>query len=395
MLCVYHIAKLTMPDLLLCIQFHQPIRLRRYTVFDTGEDYFDLIATADFTRTAAKQTYLPLLSLLTAMAKKHRSKFTVSLSLTGPTLTNLSLYAPEVLEAIGVLAAKSTVSLAASSSHHTVAVLDHPQEFCAQVATYREVLHRTLGVTTTMLVTPDLIHTDSLNGAVAGSGITSVLIPSSAGGWPRLTGPAGSLKEIPIDLGRSAALAGNLAGSQHQTELSAELTASDGSRAMFIAAEDLVNSDAPMGARFAHFESFVAAYVKRGGRFVSAGDLAPAAEIGAGYESTVLRSGRLPTGDLTHVLGNTMQSNALNTWAKLGARLGVLVGATAKGAPPRAVLEAWRHLGSIDHLSAMSTLPLQAAAGSTETGGSIYDSPYDAYINYMNVLDSLGTRLAK
>ncbi|MFN8816831.1 MAG: glycoside hydrolase family 57 protein [bacterium] len=112
--------------------------------------------------------------------------------------------------------------------------------------------------------------------------------------------------------------------------------------------------------------------------------------------------------DLSAWLGNAMQSNALNEVYRLErlvkqrvARLRVAavapeaVGAgsdsgSGQARDADALLEDWRKLTTSDHFYYMSTK--YWADGDVHTYFSPYDSPYDAYINFMNVLDNLRTR---
>jgi alpha-amylase len=54
------------------------------------------------------------------------------------------------------------------------------------------------------------------------------------------------------------------------------------------------------------------------------------------------------------------------------------------------ILEDWRKLTTSDHLYYMCTK--YWADGDVHKYFSPYDSPYDAYINFMNVLDNLRQR---
>ncbi len=75
-----------------------------------------------------------------------------------------------------------------------------------------------------------------------------------------------------------------------------------------------------------------------------------------------------------------MQSNALHELYRLEREV------KATGDP--AILNDWRCLQSSDHFYYMSTK--QMADGDVHRYFSPYDSPYDSYINFMNVLDNCG-----
>ena len=87
--------------------------------------------------------------------------------------------------------------------------------------------------------------------------------------------------------------------------------------------------------------------------------------------------------DLSPWLGNAMQSNALHELYKLEPAV--------KAAADQPLLADWRKLTTSDHFYYMSTKYF--AQGETRKHVNPYESPYDAYINFMNVLDNLRTRI--
>ena len=86
--------------------------------------------------------------------------------------------------------------------------------------------------------------------------------------------------------------------------------------------------------------------------------------------------------DLSAWLGNAMQSNALHELYKLEQPI--------KAAGDKILLEDWRRLTTSDHFYYMCTKYF--ADGDVHKYFNPYESPYDSYINFMNVLDNLRTR---
>jgi alpha-amylase len=98
--------------------------------------------------------------------------------------------------------------------------------------------------------------------------------------------------------------------------------------------------------------------------------------------------------DLTAWRGNAMQHNALDECYRSRRPQGRLVEAKNSATPSasrrRHILEDWRKLTTSDHFYYMCTK--YWADGDVHKYFSPYDSPYDAYINFMNVLDNLRSR---
>ena len=103
--------------------------------------------------------------------------------------------------------------------------------------------------------------------------------------------------------------------------------------------------------------------------------------------------------DLSAWRGNAMQHNALEETYRVEKILkDRMVEIKAKADPEQTkeieyILTDWRKLTTSDHFYYMCTK--YWADGDVHKYFSPYDSPYDGYINFMNVLDNVKTRLAK
>jgi len=86
--------------------------------------------------------------------------------------------------------------------------------------------------------------------------------------------------------------------------------------------------------------------------------------------------------DLSAWLGNPMQSNAIHELYRLEKKV--------KRVNDERVLSDWRKLQVSDHFYYMCTKYF--ADGDVHKYFNPYDSPYDSYINFMNVLDHLQKR---
>ena len=89
--------------------------------------------------------------------------------------------------------------------------------------------------------------------------------------------------------------------------------------------------------------------------------------------------------DLSAWLGNAMQSNALHELYRLEEAV--------KAADDPQLLHDWRRLQTSDHFYYMCTKWF--ADGDVHKYFNPYESPYDSYINFMNVLDNVRSRLRK
>ena len=87
-----------MASVVFYFQVHQPFRLRRYSIFDSGADYFDESANQAICRKVADKCYLPTNSLIARLIDEHEGRFKVSYCISGMAVEQFRAYAPEVLE---------------------------------------------------------------------------------------------------------------------------------------------------------------------------------------------------------------------------------------------------------------------------------------------------------
>ena len=98
--------------------------------------------------------------------------------------------------------------------------------------------------------------------------------------------------------------------------------------------------------------------------------------------------------DLSAWLGNAMQTNAQTELYRLETKITQAIREASPGeerSEAEAVLRDWRRLSTSDHFYYMCTKYF--ADGDVHKYFNPYDSPYDSYINFMNVLDNLRTRI--
>jgi alpha-amylase len=87
--------------------------------------------------------------------------------------------------------------------------------------------------------------------------------------------------------------------------------------------------------------------------------------------------------DLSAWLGNAMQSNALHELYRMEREV--------KAASGPELLRDWRRLQASDHFYYMCTKTF--GDGDVHRYFNAYETPYDSYINFMNVLDNLRSRV--
>jgi alpha-amylase len=388
-----------MPEVCFYFQVHQPYRLRRFRVFDIGEER-DPFADEENRRIlerVAEKCYRPANALLAELIRRSEGCFRLALSLSGVLLEQLAAHAPETLESFQALVATGGVELLGETYHHSLASLGDRAEFETQIALHQAALHRWFGRRATVFRNTELIYTDALAPAIAAAGFRGVLVEGADHvlGWRSPNHVYAAAEEAGLRLlARNYRLSDDVGfrfstrewdGWPLTADRWAEWIATSGGDSVHVFCDyetfgEHQWRDTGIFEFLAHVPE---AFARRGLRFVQPADLAAREPVGT-------LSFPLPTSwadierDTTAWLGNGLQQAA-------HARVYRLREAVLAAADP-ALAERWRRLTTSDHLYYMCTKWF--ADGDVHKYFSPYETPYDAFVTYMNVLQDLEQRLA-
>lgn len=421
-------------------QVHQPFRLRRYSVFDQDPFYFDDAKNAEIVRKVADKCYRPATSLILDLVKRHKGAFRVSYALTGVVLDQLQQWAPDVIDLFKRLGDTGCCEFLGETYHHSLSFLYSRREFEDQVNMQTARIRELFGQTPTVFRNTELIYSNELAahlahmkdesgnprfyGAICEG--TDFLLGYRAPSYvyrPPLWDPFASGKGEELK-GRDGRPFGLLLKNYR---LSDDIAFRFGNRQWaewpltaekFAKWVNLVNGDGYLCNLFMDYETLGEHQWADTGIFSFLESLPEKIfDVNPGHNHFCTPTEALkqfsPVGvydvhnyiswadterDLTAWRGNAMQHNALEECYRLEPLIKERVAKAAAGgdAAERAhaghLLTDWRKLTTSDHFYYMCTK--YWADGDVHKYFSHYDSPYDAYINYMNVLDSVRTRLA-
>ena len=164
-------------SLCLYFQIHQPARLRLYRFFDIGKDshYYDDFTNRTILRRVAQKCYLPMNSLLLDLIKKHKGAFKVAFSISGSALEQFDRYAPEVIDSFKALADTGCVEFLCETYYHSLASLASPAEFKHQVLKHKAAIESHFGVTPVTFRNTELIYSDTIGAQVYEMGFHTML----------------------------------------------------------------------------------------------------------------------------------------------------------------------------------------------------------------------------
>lgn len=162
-------------------QVHQPLRIKKYRIFDIGLDdnYFNDASETSLNNKkvlekVASKSYLPTNQLLLEVLEKY-PQFKVSFSFSGVFLEALEKYLPQVLESFKKLVATSRVEVLSETYHHSLAFLYSKKEFRRQVQLHRKKIKELFGIDTKVFRNTELIFNNDLAFEAEGLGFKGIL----------------------------------------------------------------------------------------------------------------------------------------------------------------------------------------------------------------------------
>ena len=166
-----------MKTVCLYFQVHQPWRLKKYRFFNMGKDhnYLDDLANRSILQKVARQCYLPMNAMLLKLIEEHKGQFRCSFSITGIAIEQFKAYAPEVLESFKALAKTGCVEFLAETYSHSLASLASKEDFADQVKLHAQMIKKEFGVKPTAFRNTELIYSDEIGAMVSELGYKTML----------------------------------------------------------------------------------------------------------------------------------------------------------------------------------------------------------------------------
>ncbi|MDY6914515.1 MAG: glycoside hydrolase family 57 protein [Planctomycetota bacterium] len=390
-----------MASVVFYFQVHQPFRLQRYSIFDSGANYFDDACNEDICRKVAAKCYLPAGRLILELIQRHAGRFRASYSLTGTIIEQLQRWAPEVLEVFVELAKTGAVEFITETYYHSLAFLYNRQEFIAQTQKHCELMEKLFGQRPRTFRNTELTYNNDVARVVQDMGFDTVLTEGAdhvlAYRSPNFIYQPPNCDKLKM-LMKNYRLSDDIAFRfSERTWPQWPLTAEK-----FAQWVDQINGNGYVCNLFMDYETFGEHQWAETGIFEFLQAMPDKVlETGKNDFLTVSQAvERYPSAgeiDVPHMiswadterdisawLGNSMQSNALQDIYRLADEV------IATG--DDVLIDNWRKLQTSDHFYYMCTKWF--ADGDVHKYFNPYESPYDAYINYMNILDSIRGRIA-
>lgn len=166
-----------MKTVCLLFEIHQPFRLKKYRFYDIGADhyYYDDYANEEILKRNAYQSYIPAGKMLLDMIGATEGRFKVALSISGVAFEQFEFYCPEFLDIVRELVATGCCELCCETNAHCLSSLVDSEEFVHQVALQKQTLHDSFGYEPRTFVNTGLIYNDEIGAEVAAMGFRGII----------------------------------------------------------------------------------------------------------------------------------------------------------------------------------------------------------------------------
>ena len=387
----------------LYFQVHQPFRYRRYRFFDIGNDhyYYDDFANESIMRKVADRCYLPANKLILDLVKKYKGKFKVAFSISGLGLEQFELYAPEVLDSFRELAETGQVEFLSETYSHSLVALKNKDLFVRQIQEHDALIEKYFGKKPAVFRNTELIYSDEIGQTIADLGFKAMLTEGAKHvlGWksPNYLYVNAINPRLKV-LMRNYKLSDDIAfrfSNQGWNEypLTADkfvgwMTAKQDDEIfnLFMDYETFGEHQGAETGIFKFLEALPGEVIKSGKlQFATPSEVAdkfqPISAVNVPYTISWADEER----DLTAWLGNQLQNEAFDKLYELSDRI--------KNVDDPDLIKDWNFLQASDHFYYMCTKFF--SDGEVHKYFNPYENPYEAFINYMNVLNDFTLRLDK
>lgn len=390
----------------ICLYFtvHQPVRLKKIRFFDIGNsDYcFDDYQNEYILQKVAQNCYLPANKLILELIHKYRGRFKVAFSISGTAIDQFKIYAPQVIDSFRELADTGCVEFVAETYSHSLAAIKNSAEFKKQVKLNADAIESLFRLRPTVVANTELIYSDEIGELVAEMGYKAILTegPHHILNWrsPNYLYKNAINRSLTVLLNNDM-LSNDIAHRFSDSNWCGwPLTAPK-----YVSWLNKLPEKEKIVNLFMNYETFGERHKSESGIFDFLNTLPLAvfrksefkfhtpSEILANYEPISKLNAPTPISwadsekDLSAWFRNELQQEALENLYELSEKI--------EHCHDEKLLKDWQYLQTSDHFYYMSTKHHFNRA--IHASCSPYDSPYEAFINYMNVLNDFTIRLNK
>ena len=384
----------------ICLYFeiHQIIHLKRYRFFEIGRDhyYYDDYENERSINDIAERSYVPALQTLIEMAKENGKFFKVALSLSGVGLEQLEMHAPQVIDLLQELNGTGCVEFLCEPYSHGLASLGNEESFRDECMRMKAKIKELFGQSPKVFRNSSLIYSDEIGAQVAAMGFKGMLTEGAKHilGWksPHFIYNCALNPNLKLLL-RDYKLSDDISLRFNNSDWSEYPLFAD-KYVDWIAAlpegENVINIFMelcalgifqPLSSNILQFLKAIPACAKaRGITFSTPTELCSKGKSVGSLDVPYNISWVDEERNTSCWLGNCMQREAFDKLYSVADRVRICT--------DRRIKQDWDYLQASNNFRFMTT-----KHNSVGMNRGIYDSPYDAFTNYMNILGDFINRV--
>ena len=387
-----------MKTICLYFEIHQIIHLRRYRFFEIGSDhyYYDDYANEQGINEVAERSYIPALRTLIEMVKDSQGAFKVALSISCVALEQLEIHAPAVIELLQELNATGNCEFLCEPYSHGLSALANEECFREEVEQMRRKVKDYFGQEPKVFRNSSLIYDNEIGAIIANMGFKGVLVEGAKHvlGWksPHYLYHCTENPNLKL-LMRDFKLSDDISLRFSNSEWSEYPLFAD-KYIDWIAAmpenEQVINifmelsalgMAQPLSSNILEFLKALPVCAKQKGiTFSTPTEVVTKLKSVDAMDVPYPMSWTDEERDISPWLGNVMQREAFNKLYSVAERVYLCT--------DRRIKQDWYYLQASNNFRFMTTK--QTGVGLNR---GIYDSPYDAFTNYMNILGDFIARV--
>ncbi len=387
-----------MKTICLYFEIHQITHLKRYRCFDIGTDhyYYDDYENERSISEIAERSYIPALSTLLDMAKENPGAFKVAFSISGVGMEQLEVYAPQVIELLHKLNETGCCEFLCEPYSHGLSSLASEECFREEVNRMKTKIKQVFGQTPKVFRNSGLTYSNEIGSLVAEMGFKGMLTEGAKHvlGWksPHYVYHCAYNPNLKLLL-RDYKLSDDISLRFSNSDWSEYPLFADKYMdwiAAFPEEEQVINifmnlyalgMSQPLSSNILSFIKALPACAKERGITFSTpteiiSKLKSVDQIDVPYPMSWIDEER----DTSCWLGNVMQREAFDKLYSVAGRVHLC--------QDRRIKQDWDYLQATNNFRFMTTKNT-----GLHLNRGIYDSPYDAFTNYMNILGDFISRV--
>ena len=383
-----------MKNICFCFQMHAPYTLKRYRFFEIGQDhyYYDDMQTEDHVVSLIQNSYMPLCKTLAEMIRLSKGRFHCAISVSGIMLEMFEQYDPEMIDMLKELAATNCVEFVVTPYSYSLAGVYSDTEAAEQLQSQQAMVKQLLGVESTTACLTELLYSDEIAIQLHKLGFKAVMTEGAKHilSWksPNYVYSSSAAPKLKVLL-RNTTVSDELAfhfsdPAWHNFPMDAEKFATNLASMpeeeqvanIWVGAETFGVRQSAMSGIFEFIKALPYFALEQGVGFMTPSEVAKKFAASDAIVSAYPLTWAGEAKDLSTYNGNDLQQEALQKLYAVAERVHLCQDKQLK--------HDWLILQDVNYLHFMNHI---------DQGATQFESAYDAFINYMNILSDFLQRV--